>query len=389
MSRTAASLIASLAIFVGAVGYIWWIPAVDRAELVEIRGALTAHLEGWLAEGELARADGYIYTVDVAQLLNLWALRGEEARFKHLTRRVLPLLWRDDPSDPYTRGFVPWRFKAGEAPDASGTTEALRLAEALWRGAARFEHPPWARQAVIILEGYCRHAYTERSVWLVRNYFNFETRAFANDSFLVDYHPDLLAEVARAPEALLRVDEGEGAEAVPARRHLFHDTAERSYAVVRRAQGASGLFRSLIQPDVSTLIPERDLTFFAPDGVVQLNNSCVIAEGVVVGDPEVARRFLDFSIGRLLGLKRYYDVNSGIARGDASAGIASLSCVARLAARLGDEEAMRRATQRAAQHWRTTLKHGVHAPKLYTAGEALLALEILLSRVDEVRAAAE
>jgi hypothetical protein len=44
----------------------------------------------------------------------------------------------DKPDDPFTKGFVLWKCVPGATPDASGTTEALRLARALWAGQRRF-----------------------------------------------------------------------------------------------------------------------------------------------------------------------------------------------------------------------------------------------------------
>lgn len=374
----------SALVVLGGLGALFWTPCLDHEAIAEIDTAVTAEVMR-ITEGDLARADGYIYTVDVAQLMIVLARRGDEVAFRGLADQVLPYLWRDDPSDPYTRGFVPWRFKQGEPPDASGTTEALRLADALWLGSERFEHPQWRRQAVVILEGYCRHAFEEQGIWLIRNYFNFQTRAFANDSFLVDYHPDLLARAAQASDGALRLSAQESRADIDTRRRRFAEVAEQTYTVVRRAQASTGLFRSMVQPDVATLLPERDLAFFAPDGIVQLNNSCAVAESVVEGDPQVARKLLDFAVGRLLGLKRYYDVNTGAYRGEKRAGVATWTCLVRLAARLDDEEAARRLARHTLWHWETTVEYGIHAPRLYTAGEVLLAIEWLQSRWPSTR----
>ena len=110
---------------------------------------------------------------------------------------IVKNLIRDRKDDPYTRGFVPWRYKQGEAPDASGTTEALRVAKGLWLRAAHvFNSTADADLARIVLGGYGAHAIVDQGIWMVRNYFVFQTRAFASNSFLVDYDPDLIREIA-------------------------------------------------------------------------------------------------------------------------------------------------------------------------------------------------
>ena len=89
--------------------------------------------------GMLARTDGYVYAVDVALLMIFAAGEGDEAMYGTLRDFALEHLLLDSDDDPYTRGFVAWRYSEGIAPDASGTTEALRLAEGLWRGAQAFD----------------------------------------------------------------------------------------------------------------------------------------------------------------------------------------------------------------------------------------------------------
>src|SRR5262249_49510478 len=157
---------------------------------------------------------------------------------------------------------------------ASGTTEALRLAEALWRGGDR-------ERARLLLAGYARHAATDQGIWLIRNYFNFATRAFATNSFLVDYDPDFLAEVARA--------EPDGPWA---------DLATRSAALVGRAATEAGLLYDVVQPELRTLTPGLDLAVFSPNDVVQLANAATVAERAIATRPEVALPVLRFAMER-------------------------------------------------------------------------------------------
>ena len=314
-------------------------------------------MAGWVARDELARADGYVYAVDVAQLLEYAARTRNTSLYGPLRDFVVARLVLDDPADPYTRGFVVWRVREGVVPDASGTTEALRVARALWITGDAEDRALAAK----VVRGYARHATVDHGVWMVRNYFNLGTRAFANDSFMVDYDPDFVSEVAAA------TGDAELAE-----------VARRSAELVRRARTPVGLLYAMVQGDVRTLLPRLDVSVFSPNDVVQLNNACTVAETVVRTAPEVARGVLAFAWEAPRPLRRYFRGRDGEAVGDVRAEITSLTCLARLAARLGDRRAAAHFGERAVWHWRT-FAAGWQAPRAYTASEVLLAIDALLA----------
>ena len=70
----------------------------------------------------------------------------------------------DKPDDPYARGFVRWRFWSDLDPDASGTTEALRVAAGLWFGGRVFDRQLDTDLAVMFVERYGRHAFIDQAV---------------------------------------------------------------------------------------------------------------------------------------------------------------------------------------------------------------------------------
>ena len=160
-------------------------PEGARRTKAELHRLTRARVEA----GMLARTDGYVYAVDVALLMIFAAGESDEVMYATLRDFALEHLVVDDGDDPYTRGFVLWRYCDGVAPDASGTTEALRIAEGLWRGSKAFGFDADRETALLVLDGYARHAAEEQGVWMIRNYFNLGTRSFANNSYLVDYAP--------------------------------------------------------------------------------------------------------------------------------------------------------------------------------------------------------
>jgi hypothetical protein len=274
-------------------------------------------------EGRLHRADGWVYTIDVSLLMIFAAGEGDLELYRALERFASAKLVLDSADDPYTRGFVLWRVREGTPPDASGTTEALRLAEGLWRGSLAFDRLQDRERALMILDGYARHQAEDQGIWMIRNYFNLGTRSFATNSFLVDYAPDFLAEAAEATgdRELLSI-------------------AEKSYALIERAQSDSGLLYDIIQPEVKTLLDDERMAIFSPNDAIQISNSATVAAWSVKGRPGVARRVLEFCHARMPELKgTYYGRTGEIAR-DKRPGIEAWASLVRLAIALERHDAL-------------------------------------------------
>ena len=158
--------------------------------------AQTEVAAGGLVRPADKKQDEYTYAVDVGQLLCYFAWARDKQPYLALRDFAAKELIVDLKDDPFTKGFVLWRCQPGQKPDASGTTEALRLAKGLWVGSAAFGRPEDRELAVAVVEGYGRHQNVDQGLWLIRNYFHFASRAFASNSFIIDYDPDFLREVA-------------------------------------------------------------------------------------------------------------------------------------------------------------------------------------------------
>jgi hypothetical protein len=337
------------------------------AKVAALRDQVCALVRSWIDGGRLVRPDGFVYAVDVAQLMACFVDAGDAEGYGRLREQALSHLVVDDKSDPFTRGFVLWRYRPDDPnprPDASGTTEALRTAKALWLGAERFDRPADRELARVILAGYARHAGVEHGVWLVRNYFGFGTRSFATNSFLIDYDPDFVAEVARHT--------GDPAAA---------GLAGKSYAVVRGAATPAGLLYDLVQPELKTMYPLLEgVVTFSPNDVVQLSNAATVANTVARGAPDVAGRVLEFAVDRPTALRMYHYGRTGEAVNDAAPGINEWSALTRLAAALGDLPAVAALLDRAVAAWDyyyNRLKPD--APDAYVASEALGAMSAVLA----------
>lgn len=331
----------------------------------DLRDEVRRRVRGWVDAGRLARPDGFVYAVDVAQLMACFVEADHRSHYEKLRDHALYHLIVDDPSDAFTRGFVLWRHKpvatggASAVRDASGTTEALRLAKALWHGASRFGLPGDREAALTVLRGYARHATEDQGVWMVRNYFGFGTRSFASNSFLVDYDADFVRAVA---------DETGDAP--------LADLSSRSYAAVRGAVTAAGLLYDLIQPELKTMYPLLPgVVTFSPNDVVQLSNATTVAATVARGAPDVARRVLDFALSRGDGLRMYHYGRTGEPVNDSAPGINEWAGLTRLAVQLGDRRAAATFLGPAVAAWDYYYNRmDVPEADAYVASEALAAM---------------
>ena len=309
--------------------------------------------------GDFARPDGFAYAVDIGELLKVAARRNDREMADALRRFATTRLLVDDPDDPFTRGFVVWRrtvapplapaedgaggsgagdaegdsTEAGkegaagrgtDAPDASGTTEALRVSQGLRETAAAFALPEDRALSLRILDGYARHAAEAEGLLLIRNYFNFSSRDFATNSFLVDYGPDYLARVARA----------EG-------RADLADLAARSYEVVRAAAAGNGLLYDVFQPENATLYDDERTLLHSPRDIVQTSNTASIALQAMEGAPEIAAGVLEFCRTRMPGLKLAYYGRTGEPAREKRPGIEIWGTLTEMAVRRRDEAAVR------------------------------------------------
>lgn len=322
---------------------------------VPIEESLRRQVESWLQTEPWVRADGYGYAVDLGQLLIYAARSGERPLYFRLRAVLKRDYLIDQPCDVTTRGMIAWRWRPGQPAEASGTTEALRVAQGLWEGGRAFAEVEDLRLALRILRGYLRHQCSQDGMWFVRNYFNLGTRTFATNSFLIDHDADLLQEVGSA----LRDRE-------------LLDAAQQTYKLVRQAVTPAGLLYEVVQPEVASLMDAR-LSVFSPNDEVRLANAATVAERSLHEAPEVGRKLLQFVRSRQEGLRSYYLGRSGEGAGG-PAELVAYAVLLRLACRLHDAPA--------AEYFRSEVIARMHRFKrsakelrFYVASEVLLALQ--------------
>jgi hypothetical protein len=323
----------------------------------DVRRALDRQIDPMIQSGRLVRSDGFVYAIDVGLLMHAAALSENRRRYERLVQLSRAAFIVERPMN-LPAPVVVWRrrLESPKPPDASGTTEALQMAHALMIGAEVFNRPQDGALAAGILRGYAEHATVLDDIWLVRNYYNLQTRTFATNSFLVDYGPDLLAKAAITNGNM-----------------KLREVADRSVALIRRATRPNGLIDMLVQPEVKTL---SDIVIFSPNDVIELEHACLVAESAVTEAPDVARGVLRFASERMGDLRAAYVGSTGAPYGTDKADAGTLAAIARLAVRFGDREMIEKVKRPLLDH-ATTLAVDAKKFDVHVIAQTLLGLQMM------------
>lgn len=270
-----AAIVAGLALLAGCEIHFDPFDPRHGPTLVEAAQTADAAARRLVVAGAFARRDGYVYAQDLAPLMLYAALRNDRPLYQALMPEAARMVWQKR-DDPETDGFVQWRRHGSEAPGISDTTEALRLAQALWQGSKQFGRAEDAALALKVLAGYARHAREERGHWYVSKYYVFGSRSYAALSPLANYAPDFLAELGR--------EQPDGP---------WRELAERSYALLDGARSPAGLLYPLVQPGMERFRP--GLVAYGPNDLAALAESCEAADAAHRGRPELADGVLDIA----------------------------------------------------------------------------------------------
>jgi hypothetical protein len=293
-------------------------PDFDRQELLK---NLSERVDKW----KLGREDGYIYVWEIGSAMTELAWGDQKVWYEKLRNyAVKDLIMKD----PWADGFVGWRYKSGTPLDASGTAEALRLSEGLLAGYKKYGNPDDLKNSDRVLGGYLRHQYVDKGVWMIRNYFNFDTKSFALNSYISGYDADFMSSAGE--------HNGEAKKA-----------AEETVKLLKKVSADNGFLEEILQPEVLTALPGLSPAF-SPNGVRSIFNSCSVLDRATGVVPEQGKKLLEFAIksvkmdhGRGIrepGLALYWHDDKPMNNGP-QAGAATYACLTRLAVRLKNSDA--------------------------------------------------
>lgn len=263
----------------------------DEATKIEI-AAKKAILEKMNSNGLIYRSDGYCYAVDMGNLLIYAAKTKDRQLFDLLLSIIKNYFIQTATTDDNALYTVVWRIKNGVSPDASGTTETLRVLEGVWLGYKNWPEEDLKNLAHKIALAYAKHQVTDPfGFWYICNYYNYQTRGYATNTYTIDYNPDLLFEIGTflKDSTILSV-------------------AEKSRRFVLEAQIPSGLFHNNYDHEMRTIYP--GICHFSPNNIIKPGDSAEIALTIAAGSPQEASKTLNFIKTHWPDIKGAYYANT-------------------------------------------------------------------------------
>ena len=329
--------------------------------LPDLRRRYEALRRDWVLNDRLIRPDGYVYTIDWGQLLIYFAVAGDRDLYLRMQDHVVRHLLVNDVGEALTQGFVLWRFKPGEPRHASGTTEMLRVAKALWHGAA----------SSIVRR--TRNSHCSFSAATPA------TRPLTRASGWSATTTTLASGISRPTRSSSITTPISSPRSRPRKNAELRDTAEKCYGVYRKALAPSGLVYDLVQPEIKTLVGRRDVLFFSPNDIMGLHNSVTCPQGVARGLPHIAKGVLGFALARMADLRAYYFGRTGEPVDDAPATVFELNSLLRLAMLCGGAVARQQCLKRVLPLWQE-YEQRAKPTEAYTVSEVLLTMQALMER---------
>ncbi len=223
------------------------------------------------------RLDGWAYGIDEGNLLIYAAESGDVNLFRRIDAAIRRYYLVTRVADRNALYSVAWRARPGHAPEATGTTEELRVIEGYLDAAEGWHLPDLVRLAHVIARTYLAHQQPASSYnrWFIRNYYNYETKQYATNTFTVDYNPSVIFRLAQ------QTGDAEVRRVAAASRAFLH-----------AAQQPSGLFYEMYQPEVQSIYPE--VTMFSPNSLVKTYDAAEVALELADNDRRDAEKTLAF-----------------------------------------------------------------------------------------------
>jgi hypothetical protein len=138
------------------------------------------------------------------------------------------------------------------------------------------------------------------------------------------------------------------------------------------------LLYDLLQPELKTMYHGLNVAYFSPNDIIQTNNACATAATVARGLPEVAQSVLSF-VRREADRKVYahYYGRDGKKVHELGVGATEYGVMARLAALLGNKEAVVKFTELGLTYWERVASKP-DAKDAWTTSEMLIALQAVI-----------
>ncbi len=264
---------------------------VNYSRLKELEVKAVNEVKRRLSLGLPSRLNGFSYAIDLAEIMQTGAEIGDSTMFntayeilkKHYIIR-----------DSWIDSSILWRYKPGVEPDASGTAETIHCAHAIFLAYKKWKKEEYKRASYSLAKAYLKHGYMiDSNRFIVKNYFNYQTRTLSENTYLINQRPDFLYEIGF---------ENNDSEML--------NKAKLMYNAIIGGYVSNGFFYSIYDPGILTIDPASS-GYFSPNSIFPLISSIDIAISIKGFNEKPAREILKFFEDNFGDWNDYYIYNSG------------------------------------------------------------------------------
>jgi hypothetical protein len=264
---------------------------VDYDEIKALELKIKDELRKRIEVGFPTRPDGFCYAIDLAEIMSaavetedsLLFARAYEILKKHYIIR-----------DSWIDSTILWRYNPGGTIDASGTAETIHCAYSIFLAYKKWKNEEYKRVSYSLAKAYIKHGFMlDSNRFLVKNYFNYQTRTLSENTWMINQRPDVLKMIGEENGDLDMINK-----------------ANMMYNAIIRAYVKDGFFHSLYDIGVRTVIP-TSLGYYSPDGIFPLISSIDIGISIFQFNEKPSKQILEFIYSNFGKWSDYYTLSNG------------------------------------------------------------------------------
>ncbi len=261
-----------LILFLYSCSSVIYRPNYSRLRQLEIKAV--DEIKQRLNSGLPFRKDGFCYAIDLAEIMQTGVEIGDSIMFNR-AYEILKKYYII--RDSWIDSSILWRYKPGVEPDASGTAETIHCAHSIYLAYKKWKKEEYKRVSYSLARAYLKHGYMINSDgFIVKNYFNYQTRTLSENTYLINQRPDFLYEIA------LENNDSE-----------MLNKAKLMYNAIIGGYVGKGFFHSIYDVGILTINPVSN-GYFSPNSVFPLISSVDIATSILNFNQKPAREILKF-----------------------------------------------------------------------------------------------
>lgn len=265
----------------------------DVRKLQEVIVSFKKMLEKAVFNGVPARKDGHAYAIDLGNTMRAAVILNNRKLFDQLYKYLTEYFLVTGSGDLQAEYTLVWRWDLTSPKEASGSAETGNAADALWAAYERWGVPEHRELAVKIAYAYIRHgSWLNESAFYVKNYYNYVTKSYSENTWLLNQMPHTLLRIGQAISDTILV------------RHAIGMAN-----FLRGGYIQQGFFFEMFDPGISTVF-KGSTGYFAPNGMLSLGSSLLIARTLLPFTKAPARRFAYFFQDQYPNLYSYYYYNT-------------------------------------------------------------------------------